>query len=74
MKNKQIKVNNDPITQVAGWPEYYISKSGILYSCKRGLRAMLNGGLYPIKSRLNPRGYPEISMFREDDNGNKERK
>ncbi len=75
MKNNQITFNlKDPIRQVEGWPEYYISKGGILYSCKRGLRAMLNGGLYPIKSRLNPRGYPEISMYREDDNGNKERK
>lgn len=75
MKKKQITFNlKDPIRQVDGWPEYYISKGGILYSCKMGLRAMLNGGLYPIKTRLNPRGYPEISMYREGDNGKKERK
>lgn len=64
----------DPIKQVEGWPDYYISKGGILYSCKRPNRAFMAGGLYPIASKLNSRGYPEISMFRTDDNGKKERK
>lgn len=75
MKNSQTTFKlKDEIRRVDGWPDYYISKSGILYSCKRVNRAFMNGGLYPISSKLNSRGYPEISMFKEDDNGKKIRK
>lgn len=64
----------DPIREVEGFPNYYISKGGILYSCMRVNKAFLSGGLYPIKSKLNPRGYPEVSMYRTADNGKRERK
>lgn len=64
----------DPIRKVQGWEDYFISKSGILYSCKRKHRAFMSGGLYPIKSRLNPKGYPEVSMYKVDDSGTKIRK
>jgi hypothetical protein len=75
MKNTQTSFKlKDEIRRVDGWPDYYISKTGILYSCKRINRAFMSGGLYPIKFKLNPRGYPEISMFREKTTGGKERK
>lgn len=60
-----------PIRKVEGWEDYFISKSGVLYSCKRKHKAFMSGGLYPIKSRLNPRGYPEVSMYKVDDDGTK---
>ena len=75
MKNTQTTFSlKDPIRKVEGWPEYYISKSGILYSCKLKMRAFLSGGLYPISTKLNPKGYPEVSMYKTDANGNKIRK
>lgn len=75
MKNTTIGFKlKDEIRRVEGWPEYYISKAGILYSCKRVARAMMNGGLYPIKTKLNTRGYPEAGLFRTLDDGTKQRK
>ena len=64
----------DPIKQVDGWPDYYISKGGILYSCKRKERAFISGGLYPISPKLSSRGYPEVGLFRATDDGKKQRK
>jgi len=64
----------DPIREIQGWPDYYISRAGILYSCKRKERAFLSGGLYPIAPKLSSRGYPEVGMFRLNDDGNRQRK
>lgn len=75
MKNTTIGFKlKDEIRRVEGWPEYYISKAGILYSCKRAARALISGGLYPIKTKLNSRGYPEAGLFRKLDDGTKQRK
>lgn len=75
MKSKQTTFNlKDPIREIEGWPDYYISRDGILYSCKRELRAFISGGLYPIKPKLSSRGYPEVGLFRDGSNGKKERK
>jgi hypothetical protein len=75
MKNRQTtSALQSPIRKVEGWEDYYISKGGILYSSKLPMRAFVNGGMYPIKSRLNPKGYPEVSMYKVDANGIKIRK
>jgi hypothetical protein len=63
----------DPIRRIEGWPDYFISQGGILYSCKRVNQAFAAGGMYPIKTKLNSKGYPEAGLFR-DENGKKIRK
>jgi len=64
----------DPIRRVEDWEDYFISKGGILYSCKRKHRAFLSGGLYSMSTKLNPQGYPEVSMYKKDDSGKNIRK
>lgn len=75
MAKKNLTFNlKDPIRAIEGWPEYFISRDGILYSCKRTHRAFLSGGLYQIKPKLSSRGYPEAGLFRTLDDGTKQRK
>lgn len=64
MKESKLK---DPIRRIEGWGDYFISKAGIVYSCKLKNKAFLNGGLYPIKWKLSSKGYPEVGLFRKTD-------
>lgn len=65
----------DPIKSIEGWPDYFISASGKVFSCKRDMVAFLNGGLYPINTKPHNRGYLEVGLYRLNPQiGKKERK
>jgi hypothetical protein len=75
MKNNQIKFNTkDPIREIEGFPKYFISANGIVYSNMQSNKAFYNGGLYPILPKEHNRGYWEVGLFTTDDNDNKIRK
>ena len=64
----------DPIRQIEGFPNYFISANGIVYSNIQSNKAFYNGGLYPIKPKEHNRGYWEVGLFTINDDGKKIRK
>ena len=75
MKNNQITFNlKDPIREIEGFPKYFISANGIVYSNIQSNKAFYSGGLYPIKPKEHNRGYWEVGLFTTNDDGNKIRK
>lgn len=65
----------DPIKSIADWPDYFISASGKVFSCKRDMLAFINGGMYPVKTKPHNRGYLEVGLYRINPQlGKKERK
>ena len=59
----------DPIMGIEGFPNYYISANGIVYSNVHATKAFLSGGLYPIRPKEHNRGYLEVGLFGRDTNG-----
>ena len=68
MENKEFKLKED-IKRVDGYPDYYITKSGVVYSSKKAVRAMLNGGVYKIATKPHNRGYVEVGLFSDSPRG-----
>jgi hypothetical protein len=64
----------DKIKGVEGYPNYFVSKSGIVYSCKRSNRAFLSGGLYELQPKEHNRGYWEVGLFPEAPIGKKKQR
>jgi hypothetical protein len=73
MENIRFKLK-DPIKSIDGYPNYFISKSGIVYSCKRSMRAFLSGGLYVLAPKEHNRGYWEVGLFEEGAKGKAKRR
>jgi len=59
----------DPIMGIEGFPNYFISANGIVYSNVHATKAFLSGGLYPIRPKEHNRGYLEVGLFGRDTNG-----
>lgn len=53
----------DPLVGIEGFPNYWISANGIVYSNVQSNKAFLNGGLYPIRPKEHNRGYLEVGLF-----------
>jgi hypothetical protein len=72
---KDIRFNlKDPIVSVEGFPNYFISANGIVYSVMQKTKAFLHGGMYPVLPKEHNRGYWEVGLFYKDDNGKRARK
>jgi hypothetical protein len=75
MNSDKTKYNNmisnvkDPLVGIEGFPNYWISANGIVYSNVQATKAFMNGGLYPIRPKEHNRGYLEVGLFGRDDNG-----
>lgn len=54
------------IREVKGYPGYFISNTGILYSNIQSARAKREGGLYEVKPKEHNRGYWEVGLFRKE--------
>jgi len=68
MENKTFKLKED-IKRIDGYPFYYITKSGIVYSSKNEWRALMNGGMYRIAPKEHNRGYLEVGIFSDAPRG-----
>ena len=68
MENENFKLKED-IKRIDGYPFYYITKSGTVYSCKNSVRAMLNGGVYRLAPKEHNRGYWEVGLFTDAPRG-----
>lgn len=62
MENENFKLKVD-IKRIDGYDDYYITKSGIVYSSKNSVRAMVNGGVYRLAPKEHNRGYWEVGLF-----------
>jgi len=72
---KDIRFNlKDPIVSIEGFPNYFISANGIVYSVMQKTKAFLHGGMYPVLPKEHNRGYWEVGLFYKDDNGKRARK
>jgi hypothetical protein len=68
MENETFKLKED-IKRIDGYPFYYISKSGVVYSSKNEWRALMNGGLYTLAPKEHNRGYWEVGIFSDAPRG-----
>lgn len=59
----------DPIREVEGFPHYWVSANGIVYSNVQPTKAFLSGGLYQIQPKEHNRGYLEVGLFGRDRQG-----
>ena len=58
------------VKRIDGWPDYYVSESGDVYSSKQAERAFLNGGMYKLSPKIRKsNGYMEVNLYKMDDNG-----
>ena len=72
---KNIKFNlKDPIVSIEGFPNYFISANGIVYSVMQKTKAFLHGGMYPVLPKEHNRGYWEVGLFYTNDDGKRARK
>jgi len=51
------------IKKIEGYPNYFISDTGIVYSNIHSNRAFFAGGMYPIAPKVHNRGYWEVGLF-----------
>jgi len=72
---KDIRFNlKDPIVGIEGFPNYFISANGIVYSVMQKTKAFLHGGMYPVLPKEHNRGYWEVGLFGTNDDGDRIRK
>ena len=72
---KDIRFNlKDPIVSIEGFPNYFISANGIVYSVMQKTKAFLHGGMYPVLPKEHNRGYWEVGLFYTNDAGKRARK
>jgi hypothetical protein len=68
--DNEIRFNlKDPICSVEGFPNYFVSANGIVYSCVQTNKAFMSGGLYKIEPKEHNRGYLEVGLFGRDSKG-----
>ena len=68
MENETFKLKED-IKRINGYDDYYITKSGVVYSSKNAWRAMVSGGLYRLAPKEHNRGYWEVGIFSDAPRG-----
>lgn len=68
MENENFKLKVD-IKRIDGYDDYYITKSGIVYSSKNSVRALMSGGLYRLAPKEHNRGYWEVGIFSDAPRG-----
>lgn len=74
-KNAQIGFKlKDEIKRIPEWPDYFVSKGGIVYSCRQSNKAFLSAGLYPLSQKVRKNGYNEVGLYRDTDTDTIERK
>jgi len=51
------------IKQIEGYPQYFVSDKGNIFSNRQSHRAFVSGGMYPILPKEHNRGYWEVGLF-----------